>query len=235
MHPDIRGIINDISIYSILLPLLLGFIFLKKLSRDSLIVWGIVTLGSIPELLGQFTTDTLTRNIAYNLYTPFEFAMLWVLYRDKFRSRLNRRIFRTTVRIYIGLSLLIVWYFGMAARFINEWVCVNNIIYTAWTLMVLAEEFSSEEGMRLNFQLPFFWYITAYFFYAPCTLLLYSLWHFIKQNPDSPLDNIWIIHNVFNTCLYVFFTVGFVKDVLGRKLRDEAKKESLDHANEWTL
>jgi hypothetical protein len=235
MNHSIRGIINNISIYSIIVPLIVGCLFLKRLSRDSLIVLGIVALGTIPELLQKFTTSALIKNIAYNLYTPFEFTMLFLLYNGRFYRRVNQKIFMASVKTYPAISLAIVGYFGMRERFLNEWVCVNNICFTAWTLMFFTEEFKSEEGSRLSSKVPFFWYMTAYFFYAPCTLLLYSLWQFIKRNPDSVLINIWIIHNIFNTFMYVFFTVGFIIDVQGLRLGGVPKKARLNHAKDGSL
>ena len=209
---SIKVIINTISIWSIVLPLILGSFLISRLSRDSLIVWGIVTLGAIPELLRVFISDCQFLHIAYNLYTPFEFIMLSLLYQNKFLDTLYINIFRISIRVYIIASMVLIGTFGIAHRFVNEWVCINNLIFTAWTLMFITEQFRKDSDMYINTRSPFFWYITAYFFYSPCTLLIYSLWHYIKKNHDSLLNNLWIIHNVFNIAMYVFFTIGFLKD-----------------------
>jgi hypothetical protein len=222
MNHSIGDIASDISTYSIVVPLIVGLYFIRRLSKDSLIVLGIVALGSIPELLPKFIPSI--KIITYNLYTPFEFSMLFLLYNGRLYSWLNRKMFLVSVKIYLALSLVIVGYFGIKERFVNEWVCINNIWFTTWTLMFFAEEFQSEEGSRLSAGVPFFWYMTAYFFYAPGTLICYSLWPFLKSKDDPVLNNIWLIHDVFNTFMYVFFTVGFIVDVQGLTFRGVAKK-----------
>jgi hypothetical protein len=207
---NVKDILDLLSTWSIVLPLLLGLVRLTVLSRDSKIVWGIVALGAIPQLLPPFKEDV--QNVTYNLYTPLEFFMVYLLFYNKYRTRLARLVFRGSVAVSILFSVLFWIRLGVSGRFISELVCVNNLLYTTWTLAFITEQFSADDMSRLSFRWTTFWYIAAYFLYAPCTILIYSLWDYINENRDSPLNDLRIIHYIFNISLYVFFTIGFLKD-----------------------
>ena len=203
------------------MPLAAGCIGINKLSRDSKIVWGIVTLGAIPQLLNLFVSNAVLLTTLYNLYTPFEFIMLYQMFSKKFTYHWNLVIFKFSVYLYILISLVFITYADATHRFINEWVCLNNLIFTGWTLLFITEQFWKEDGSDFHARDPFFWYISAYFFYSPCTLLVYSLWNSIHGQHGPLADGLRLIHNVFNILMYVFFTVGLIKDqrVSFRKFR----------------
>jgi hypothetical protein len=189
-------------------PLVAGCIGVHKLSRDSRIVWGIVTLGAIPQLLNLFVSNVVLLTVLYNLYTPFEFFMLYLMFRNKFTYRWNLAIFKCSVCLYILLSAIAIAYTGVVHRFVNEWVCLNNLIFTGWTLLFITEQFWREDGTDFHAGAPFLWYISAYFLYSPCTLLVYSLWNRIHGQHGLLPDGLRLIHNVFNILMYVFFTIG---------------------------
>ncbi len=213
----IQQIISFASIWCIVLPLMVGVFFIKKLSVDSLLILGIVFLGTIPQLLRYFDEKSTLQYISYNIYTPFEFILMFFLFRKKHQNRVKYRIFLASFVAYIVSSISIVIVFDIRRRFINEWVCLNNIIYTAWILLVIIEQYQVKNEIKLTLSSPFVWYLVGMFFYAPCTTLMFSLWQYIKRHPDSKLNDLWIINNLFNINMYVLFTVGFLKDIYQSK------------------
>lgn len=56
-------------------------------------------------------------------------------------------------------------------------------------------------------------YLLGLFFYSSCTMLIFALWDYIMANRDSYLKNLWIIHDVFNTFMYIIFSIGFLFEV----------------------
>lgn len=212
----LQKILSEISILSILIPLLIGGLLYKTLERDSLVIFVIVALGTVPQLLRSFIESSFVLNLAYNLYTPLEFILFTLLFVNKFNNRNIKSVFIYTVIFYGILSLIIFLITDIAVRFINEWVCINNLIYTAWILMYLIEQYKYDEVQKINYNIPYLWYITAIFFYSPCTILIFSLWHYIKLKPSSLLQNLFIIHNIFNINMYILFTIGFIKDFLSK-------------------
>jgi hypothetical protein len=201
--------LSAISIWSIVVPLIAGLFFLKQLSFDSFLIWGIVVLGTIPQLLRAFTDNRALLTISYNAYTAAEFVLMFFFFKKTIQ---RKKIVYALSLLYLLVSGFLLTRYGFFDRFLNEWVCANNFIYTAWVLLVLIEKYETGDSMRLDFQVPFFWYIAGLLFYCPCTTLVFSLWYYIRTHPDTSLQNLWVIHSVFNIALYFFITVGILKN-----------------------
>lgn len=208
---NIEVILNEISIWVVILPLLVGIFFFRSLSYSSMIVFGIVASATIPQLLREFVNDKETISIAYNLYTPAEFFLTFLLFKDKFKKQLNKNILKSLMALFIVASVVLCYYYNIKTRFINEWVCFANFVYTALILLLILEQYGQKENNSIN-DTFFLWYLVALFFYAPCTLLIFSLWQYLKSNQNSFLNNLWVIHHFFNIMMYVFFSVGFYID-----------------------
>lgn len=204
-------ILAEISIWIIVVPLIIGGYNLLKLSPDSLLVFGVIVSAAVPQLFRAFHGGSVMLNISYNLYTPVEFILLFILFFSNIKKKCFREIFYFTFAVFFGSLILAISFFGLANKFISELVCIANILYCLWILLIILEQYGSDSFI-ITFRKPFFWYMAGVFLYAPCTLLIFSLWNYIKKNPDSFLNNLWIIHHVFNILMYLMFSVGLIKD-----------------------
>jgi hypothetical protein len=113
--------------------------------------------------------------------------------------------------LYALASVLFIYSGEFFIRFLNEWACVNNIIYTAWILIIFYNQYSVENSSKLNFITPVFWIFISLLFYAPCASIIFSVWEYLKQPDFSSLK---IIHHIVNINMYVCFTIGIYKDLL---------------------
>lgn len=204
----IKDIFLQASIWSVFLPLLIGIILIKSLNKDSVIVLGIVALATIPQVLTAFSMNTTTQVVLYNVYTPTEFCLIYFLFRDKLYGS-GRKFFSYSVWIYLIASVGILILSGISNRFLNEWVCITNLIYMLWILLFLRKQYSLKDT-ELNKKKPFTWFVVGISLYAPCTLLVFSFYHYLRAHPLSYLKNLWLIHNFFNVVMYVLFAIGFV-------------------------
>lgn len=211
-------IMGLIAVYSILIPLIIGTVFLKKLSDDSLIIWGVVLVGTIPQLLNPILGKGTTLNIAYNLYILSEFILIFFLFRKKFYKKIMIKIFYQTSLAYLILISILFIFNGIINRFLNEGICLNSIIYTSWILMMLLEQYTEASQIRFIPDTPFFWYILGIFLYALCTILIFSFWDFMQRGSHYISDIFKAIQQIFNINLYVMFSIGFIKDILYPKI-----------------
>ena len=159
-----------------------------------------------------FTGDDNLLHIVYNIYSPLEFIFLALFFEDKFDLPSHQKCYRYSIAFYIPICVLLLVTIGIKGRFVNEWVCVNNLVYTGWCLMYITQQFRSEREDFAGIREPGLWYVAGWFFYASCTLLNYSLWHHIKYSSDPVVKNLTIIHSLFNIALYLFFSVGLFID-----------------------
>ena len=210
MHA-IKEIFEAISIWIILLPLLIGSWFTKKLGRDSIIIFVLVIIATPPQILTAFLPlHSKTLNVFYNVYTPFEFFLVFILFKKKFEGRTNNIIFRASGILYLLISVLFITLFNFKKKFISEWACVNNIIYIVWGLLFISEILILDTD-GVNKKNAFTYFLLGIFFYSQCTVLIFCLYYFISQT--QILSNTWIIQSLSNIIMYCLFSIGFVVDI----------------------
>ena len=113
MH-EIKNILIAVSIWVIIIPVITGSWLIKRMSRDSLIVFLLVILATPPQLITSFVAlRTKTLNVFYNVYTPCEFIFLFWLFYNKYKSKTNNLVFRTTGFLYLIVSVVIILKFSI--------------------------------------------------------------------------------------------------------------------------
>lgn len=211
----IQEVINQISIWSILLPLTIGVLSFKKLNTDSKNILFLVLVDSIPQMARAYLGRTPLLNYFYNIDIAIGFIIVAIFFRENFKGKKNKIYF--DILMYCGFIIgsVFVFFLGIKERFINEWVCVNCFIFTTWNLLLLLELYNDDE-MITKVSPSIFTYLIGLFFYTSCTLVIFSLWHYLMNNRNSLLNNLWIIHDAFNVFMYLLFSIGFIID--SRKL-----------------
>ncbi len=206
------SVLEDFSIWIILLPAITGFILFKRLDSDSRIIFLVVLLALGPQVLKSFLDGTLVLTVVYNLYTPMEFIVYWILFRQKITSKARKKMLDVTAYTFFAVSVYLFYHNNIFERFLNEWVVLSNIFQVSWVGLCLLEYYYSEDGL-INSSQPFFWFLIAITGYASCTAVFFSLWHLIKNNTEQQFYIVNAIHHIFNTLLYLFFTIGFLKNL----------------------
>jgi hypothetical protein len=203
-----KEIIRIISIWIIVLPVLAGFINYKGLNKDSRWIFFLVLIAAVPQLL-TFTINehTSALNLSYNLYTLVEMLVFYFLFANKFLQKSSRMVVYVSVAAY----LLIAFYFfiskGIAVEFLNTLVCVNNCIYMLWILLLLKEQYQAKETLIVKTN-PFMWYLLGILIYAPCSVIAFALYHYMREQNSGIIANLWVIQSICNILLYILFTIG---------------------------
>jgi len=204
----IKEILRLISIWIIVLPFVAGFINYKGLNRDSRWIFFLVLAALVPQILTFIINkQTSLLNISYNVYTLIEFGILYLIFKDKYQQSANNFILHMTLFIYGIISMILLIRNGFAAKFLNNLVCINNVIYMIWILLFLKEQYSIE-NTSIQKKNPFAWYLLALLIYAPCTVIAFALYNYIREGTNPVLLNLWIIQSICNILLYIIFSVG---------------------------
>jgi hypothetical protein len=205
------SILEALNIWIILLPATTGLILFKKLDKDSKIIFVVVLLACVPHVLKFYMDGTELLTIVYNVYTHLEFVFYWILFRQKIVSPSRKTILDATAVVFVVVSAYLIYNYNISTRFINELVVWNNIFQVSWVGLCLLEYYYSEESL-INSSQPFFWFLFAITGYASCTAVFFSLWHFLENNTEQQFHIVRAIRHLFNILLYVFFTIGFLKN-----------------------
>jgi hypothetical protein len=222
-----NNVLHLISIWIVILPLAAGLINYKGLNNDSKWIFYMTVAAVPPQILTYFVhlTETKWLNVSYNLYTPIEFALLYGLFRRKYEVAINRLLQRLTAVVYAGISLYFIFVYGITDHFLERWVCVNNLIYIFWIMTYLREQYSSDSFV-IHKGNPFAWYILAFIIYSPCTILVFSLYYYIRDPHRAELMKLWLIQIICNILLYIFFAVGLFISRKGEMSRHYERNQS---------
>lgn len=205
------SLLATISIWIILLPLVVGLAGFRKLNYESRIIFFVVLAGLIPQLLRPFINHTPTLMVLYNLYTPVDFTLYFLLFLHKMRSGMNRKFLFASLVLFMAIFIAFVLKKGVQREFLNVVVIINHLIQISWVCLCLMEYYRSDESFIETGQ-PFFWFLSGITAYASCTIIFYSLWNVVKSNEKGPMQLLTIIHHIFNIILYIFFSIGLVKN-----------------------
>jgi hypothetical protein len=206
-----------ISSWSVMLPFVVGLFLTKSLWRHSQLIFLVVAIGVIPQLIHFFNPRSTTEIISYNLYTIAEFFIYFILFNYKIKVKGFKQIYHLMSFMYIVICSFLVAQFGLQQRFINELAVINGIACLLMIGFYLIQTFKHDSG-ELATNNSFFWYTVGVLLYASCTTLVYSLWQKIVNNPESILQNLWNLQNLFNIATYVLFAIGFIVDWRQNKL-----------------
>ena len=215
-------IILQLSIWSVLAPLVAGLFFFRYLDEPSRIIFYVVVVATIPQLLTIEMLHMKGLNIVYNAYTLVEFVLIFLFVGNKLQTSITRRIGYSLVALFFLLAVWLITRYGLYHKFLNELVCAANIAYLTWILMFILEGLLNEERL-MNTRLPVFWFIAGLLLYAACTVLLFSLTYYIKHSTNPFIHNLWQVQGVLNVALYILFAIGFIKNYQLARLKMAAK------------
>lgn len=205
------------SVFSILAPVLAGAISFKKHQPGSRIIFILVLIAAVPQLLSFYSSSSnIDFTISYNLYTVLEFFLLFLF----FYAVLNKKPWKTWMHFTAILYALVMTIFfvtgGLTQRFFYELVALANLLYLFWMLFYIYKQFYLPDDYY-HVRHSFFWFFLALMIYAPTTMVPFALYKYLRQNPNSLLQNLWMIQSICNILLYFLFAVGFIVEALAFK------------------
>lgn len=205
-----REVFSDLSIWSVVLPVLIGLIYINKIRGTARIIWSISVFACIPQMVRFFYDHAPITFIVFNTYSVFEFFLIQFFFLKLLgNSREKRWIYFSSVLFIIYFSFLLLA-IGFISRFLNEIVCFDFLIYTIGAFMILLKEFD-QESTFFEVQFPDFYFLIGILLYSPVTVFIFSLWQYLQLHRSAPIGNIFIIHDVFNAIMYFLFAFGIYK------------------------
>lgn len=196
---------QQVSVYSILVPLVTGLVVLKYLDHASKAVLGLLIIAAIPQL-GFAVIPGFLKNITYNLYSIVEYIFWsWLFYVNSSMVWI-RRIIILLLLIFLGLTIqLTVVEGGLSKRFFNELQCLNSMVQVILVLFYYYNLSRGDRELQLQYE-PLFWFTMAILLYAPSTYFYFVFYNEIRVH--HMYTETRLIHNVLNALHYVIIAAG---------------------------
>ncbi|WP_040495139.1 hypothetical protein [Fulvivirga imtechensis] len=193
-----------------------GCFFYPRLSDKSRLILLLVLLACVPQLARAILGRVAVLNIFYNINVGIELVILYFFFNNSYSTPRKEQIFKVSGIFCMLFGLISILYWGIEDKFLTEWLCLNNLVYTSWILLSVLDIYENDDRL-LHTKRSYLFFLLGLFLYTSCTMLIFGLWHYIMATRDSLLKNLWIIHDVFNTIMYLVFFIGFYHDYRGQK------------------
>jgi hypothetical protein len=203
----VKEILWKASVFSVFLPLIIGLLCIRRMHKDSIIIFILVMIATPPQLFSFFQIPKEVKFISYNLYTPIEFTGVYFLLGNRLNRRYPLKLNPFIAAVYFSCCAALFYLIGISNRFINELVCLSNFIYLLWMLLYIKSQFTFPDE-AFGPERSFFWYFNGLLIYAPCTMVVFALYHYLRNHSDSILQSLWIIHSICNILMYMLFSIG---------------------------
>lgn len=200
----IFNIIHQASVYAVLIPLVVGFVYLKRRGLTDKLMICLLLLASVPQLASAFEIEKSWMSVLYNSYTIAD-AFIWALI---FFYNIHNKV-KYQIIVFFGFFLFCLFYLSITesfnARFFSELVCLNSFIQVIWVLIYFYEAYKSDSVFQIELK-PVFWFCMGILVYAPSTYFLFAFREIISSHKN--VNYIWSIHDVLNTLFYIFISIG---------------------------
>lgn len=207
MLEKLVSLVGDASIYVIFIPAAIGLVTFNKLDQRMRLILALVLLALIPHSARIISKVMhLEFGYFYNAYIPLEL----VLTAYFFRLNLSKPIYLKFVDIGLLIGLTNFLFFAMDkpfAKFYNDAVAINNIIYVGWVLLTLLEIY--DDSIEFNFRQPLFWVLMGLLLYTTATPIIYPMWSVIRSPEFPKLRSLFLVNSIFNLIMYLFFAYAF--------------------------
>ncbi len=175
-------------------------------------------LAVIPQMISIIPYFKGKRYIYYNLYTIpeilFSFTFLWILMDKK---KPSNHLIKLFLPIFFGVFIWLLLREDISKRFFFECVAICNLMIVYGVLNIIYHAIQSN-SITIKSNQPESYFITGLFFYAPLTVIIFSLWNFLQSHPDSVVHNLYIIHSITNSVMYALFAFGIAIDAKARNI-----------------
>ena len=195
-----------LSVYSVLIPLFLGLLFINRIDANSKILLVLMTFASI----AQIATYVLPENriwIFYNGYIIVDAAFWALIFLKNIKTLWIKKLISLLFLTQLIIFLYYVSHGKVAIRFYNDLVCLASLLQVIWIVLFFYERYSKEENAALEKE-PMFWFCMGLLLYAPCTYFLFAFYHVINRPGPNPYALLWTLHHILNACMYLIFSIG---------------------------
>jgi hypothetical protein len=195
--------LTDLSVYSVLLPLLSGLILWKFQDANAKIMVVLMAFASVSQIIGSQSKDH--KSLIYNLYILID-VFFWslLLYRNASARFIRALIVLLCMAIQL-FSLYTFYQNGLNKNFYSYLICFDNLNQVICVLIYFYERYYNEKIIRLADD-SMFWFCMGILFYAPCTYFI-----FVYRSTEGKVPSeLGYYHDILNTLLYILITTGFL-------------------------
>ncbi len=200
-------ILHYVSIFSPLIPTLVGILLFNRQSKSSKLMWLLVVLDFITQIITSFIVNKLYKYAIYNFTTFHEITLTAFIFYYQFSKKSVYSIY-TLYGVYVLTFFFFIYTKGIHAPFFPELVCLCAIINVIWVCIYFYNLLQQEDHFRLE-TTPMFWFCLANLIFSPCTYFFYVFRLLLIGKAEGMY--FWSLHDILNITFYIFIAIGLAQ------------------------
>lgn len=204
-------ILQYISSFFVLVPLLLGIIQRSYINKNTLPVFLLLVITFFIELLNVFfASHGISNTTIFNIYTPLEYILFILFYKSFFDTIKKSSVHYILILFFILITIFDILYANDTLMINNFSLSIESITFILYSL--LAFFFIMKRLMYQDIlSTSFFWINIAVLIYFAGNLFLFLFSNILIQNNRKQYIAVYNIHSVTNIIYYILISIGFWK------------------------
>jgi hypothetical protein len=195
---------------SVLLPVITGFVFSKRLTQSAKLIWIYAWVSGIFNLLGIVLAKNGLNNMPlFHIYTPIEFSLCMLFFASVFEPRWALVLTYILIPLFIlfciinGWLLQSIWKFNTNTRPVEALFLVIVCLYYLYNSLQIKSGALKTESIGI-------WFCLGILFYFSGSIFLFIFKEEIK-NQISARKLGWALHASLVLLMNILFTLGFTR------------------------
>lgn len=210
-----RFLFINIAKFSIVIPVIIGFIHFKKLNKPFKIFYFYILFGVLGEITASLLKTYLGNNLpGLHVYTFFEFAFLISFYFFDFYKTFPVKKYILTVFVFLIIVLLDAFYINSIYEFNTLASSVLNIIMVLFSVLFFYRSLNNVSEKSI-FKNPMFWISATVLFYYSTRFVWYLMSNYLIENylEIAQISNVFhALINIISKITYAYAFIVFSKE-----------------------
>jgi len=217
--------IPDIIFFILLLVAIVFYIIAagKKKHFDSTIIAYLV-LVLITSISAVYLKKTGARNnlFLFHIYTPIEYTILGMVYRNAVTGALLKKIIAATIPFFIALSIVFSAFVQKPDENNSYITVIESLLIVCWSLFYLREILLLQQVTHLH-RFPMFWICVGILFYFTGSLITEGMLNYLIKHSIPLARRVYSISYIFKYLLFILLTIGAWYQITFKDLTDPEK------------
>lgn len=201
--------INDWLKVLLIIPVIAGAIYYKKLTQPLKILYAFVLFDlAITILTGILNNRNINNLFFINLFNVVEMYVITFVFGQLLRAKRIVWLIKLAYIVY-ALTILITFIFYKALNeYANHLKLVESFFFIIFATYYLYGQIKSEINLARN---PYVWFVVGVLLYYTSSFLIYGSFHYLVEFDKLMGFKIWVMKNVLMHAFFILIAVAFYK------------------------
>lgn len=197
----------------IFIPLVVGLVHYKKLTRSHRFLYWFIVVGTLTELANKTLKElfVIKNNMPLgHLYISISFIFLALFYLHELKSFIDKKIIVAAIIIYELFCLHNVIFFQSHLAFPSIPGAISSLLLITFAIFLFAN-IMREGKIQVLTDSSLIWINSAVILYYSGNFFYYTLFNLILNYSREFLDRTFIFFAILNSIFYIFIAIGLWK------------------------